>query len=40
MSRFIDAELEWDSDSDLDSDSESRSDTELIAKLESNSHFD
>ena len=35
MSRFINAELE--SNSDSDSDSESKSDTELVAKLESNS---
>ena len=35
MSRFINAKLE--SDSGSDSDSESKSDTELMAKLESNS---
>ena len=35
MSRFINAELE--SDSESDSEAESKSDTELMAKLESNS---
>ena len=37
MSRFINAELKSDSDSDLDSDSELKYDTELMAKLESDS---
>ena len=35
MSRFINAELE--SNSESDSEAESKSDTELMAKLESNS---
>ena len=35
MSRFINAKL--DSDSESDSEAESKSDTELMAKLESNS---
>ena len=40
MSRFITAKLESDSGSDSESDPEagSKSDTELIAKLESNSN--
>ena len=38
MSRFINAKLE--SDSDSDSEAESKSDTELMAKLESNSDFE
>ena len=38
MSRFINAELE--SDSESDSEAESKSDTELMAKLESNSDSD
>ena len=38
MSRFINVKLE--SDSDSNSDSESKSDTELMAKLESNSDSD
>ena len=36
MSRFINAELE--SNSESDSEAESKSDTELMAKLESNSN--
>ena len=38
MSGFINAEPELDSDSDLET--ESKSDTELMAKLESNSDFE
>ena len=39
MSRFINTDLKPDSDSELDSDSEvqSKSDTELMAKLKSDS---
>ena len=36
-SRFINAELESDSDSESDSEAESKFDTELMAKVESNS---
>ena len=38
MSKFINAELEYDSESD--SEAESESNTELMAKLESNSDSD
>ena len=37
MSRFINTELKSDSDSKLDSEAESQSDTELMAKLKSDS---
>ena len=40
MSGFINAEPELDSDSDSDLETESKSDTELMAKLESNSDFE
>ena len=38
MSKFINAELEYDSESDLEAESESN--TKLMAKLESNSNSD
>ena len=38
MSRFINTELK--SDSESDSEAKSKSDTELMAKLESNSDFE
>ena len=37
MSRFISAKLKSDSESESDSEAKSKSDTELMAKLESNS---
>ena len=37
MSRFISTKLKSDSDSKLDSEAESQSDTELMAKLKSDS---
>ena len=40
MSRFINTELKSDSDSEPDSEVESKSDTELMAKLKSDSDSD